>query len=405
MSLFTKTSFMEELKRRTGIESKHFPDIAQKFIKTITFFGCALVPFSIIMYYALTDPAKLNARAYIPSLAFLLPLGLIFYYFNKNELSLIPQKQFITLIILLILISLFLYYASNISAGTMYYITKISYTLFIFILIIGLAIIYLVLFDFLKKQTGILGLISNFIFFIPCLIIDAFEYMKKELQTTPSTLFVLFILEIVLILIYFYYEKWLNKLMSLDENYLQETPLPLNKQTIIAKNNTFTYNVINTDEPSYKNNNYAISFWVYVNTNNSANEYNILSYGSGKPQIVYKPDTNDLIVYFSDAYMDNSRNLYKINLAHTMKFTPQKWVHIVINYFNNRADLFINGIFEYSFIFDEKKFPLAGTPMDTIYVGESGLNGAISRISYYQYILPELKINRMYNMYKNKIPP
>lgn len=299
-----------------------------------------------------------------------------------------------------------------------------SYILTILIGIIGLAIVFLLFTDFFKKQAGLLGFFFNLLFYIPCLIIEAFQYLKKEFQTTPSTLFVLFIIEILLILFYFTNQNWLHPLTILDENLIQETPLPLEQENVIAKNDAFIYNVINSDNPSYKNHNYAISFWVYVNPNNSVEEYNILSYGNGKPQFTYKPNTNDMTVYFSDAYMDlsannvnasgiavsytSNRGLFKTDLAHTIKFTPQKWVHIVINYFNNRADLFIDSLFEYSFALNKNKFPLAGNNMDILLTGDKNAPkgaGAISRVSYYQEVLTEIKINRMYYMSKNKNPP
>jgi hypothetical protein len=158
--------------------------------------------------------------------------------------------------------------------------------------------------------------------------------------------------------------------------------------------------------------NFSISMWVYLNvqTNSfmrddgSSYEVNIFSYGNGKPKINYTNNIVDNTVrdvylfYFTDSA--NSSN-YKKTLP------GQKWNNIVFNYNGNIVDLFINGILETSFTFDNINdiMPTFSTN-DSITTGvNNGLNGAICNITYKSGNLENHQIVSNYNLLMLKNPP
>lgn len=259
----------------------------------------------------------------------------------------------------------------------------------LFFILIGLALTYKFFLMYLKKQKGIFGFIINIIFYIPCLFNDFIEFFKKQYNITTNTFIILFILEIGLIISYFYLNKIFDDIKN--NNSILRDPLDLNKKYIIS------------DNFKKKLNNYSISFWIYINqNNNNIQEYNILNFGSltdrGKPRVTYKGSTNIYYIYFS-----NNTTLLAPFEIKNIPF--QRWNHFVINYYNNNnVNLFING----EFIIDQDLSTslLTETTTDNIIVGEdNGLEGAICNVHFYNNGLREKEILTNYNLFRLNNPP
>ena len=110
------------------------------------------------------------------------------------------------------------------------------------IILLLLAIVYQVSSNYLQKQGGWLGFIIKFIFYIPCVITDFFKYILNEYNSTSTIVFVLFILEILIILAYFYFPKIVNYFMHYYSVPLLKEPVPLNKETILKfPSNIYSY--------------------------------------------------------------------------------------------------------------------------------------------------------------------
>jgi hypothetical protein len=281
------------------------------------------------------------------------------------------------------------------------------------IIIGGLAIFYFVFSNYLKKQTGVTGYIINLIFYIPCLFADFVNYIKEQLGITPSSAYILFILEIIFIIIYLLIPKITDMIAKKNKTLLLDKPIFLNTEKVVATSSKFILNnrlqndiksdIKNTN--IYRNNNYCVSFWCFVNPGSSSNapyvnESNIFNYANGKPKVVYvndgKDHKNKYIVYFTNnknADVDVTQTRYELTLP------IQKWNNFVFNYYDNHADLFVNGVLERTFEFNESNIPLAGTDGDTITVGSNnGLNGAICNVNYYTTALTSTQIINNYNL-------
>jgi len=84
----------------------------------------------------------------------------------------------------------------------------------------------------------------------------------------------------------------------------------------------------------------------------------------------------------------------------------QKWNNFVFNYYDNSCDLFINGILEKSFVFNNSNIPLNGTDIDNVIVGSNeGLSGAICNVKYYNFPQSTGQIANNYNILMFENPP
>jgi hypothetical protein len=160
--------------------------------------------------------------------------------------------------------------------------------------------------------------------------------------------------------------------------------------------------------PTYRDNNYSISFWAYVNAGTMSDtsyvrESNILNYANGKPSISYVNNGthkgNKYVVYLS-----NSPNAEPYEIV--LEDGNQKWNYFAITYHDHNADLFVNGKLLRTQEFNSSNIPIAGDERDTIVVGSNrGLKGAICNVSYYPYAITPREIATSYNTLRFKNPP
>jgi hypothetical protein len=429
-------SFLEwlnaELKSRADIDTSN-TDVFQKYGKILgVMLSCTFVV-SFITMYALTDKNALTTKLYYYIIIIMVPCVLGLYigkdFIGKTPVPVEDLYKYIPYAIGIIFLGILLNSIPD-DANTIMIFNYIFYLLFFLIVIGGLAIIYFVFSNFLKKQTGVLGFIIHFLFYIPCLFGNFVEFIKEELALTPPIIFLLFIMEILFILLYIYIPKLLQYINKKNSDLLLNNPVVLNKEIVIADSSkfvlkapsktyleklkdTFSYNKpsshsnsLQTKVLNYKNNNYAISFWVYVNPGSSNSigyqkESTIFDYADGKPKITYinnKDTKNKFVVYFSNNFNTDTAK-YEIESKN------QEWIYFAINYYNTSADLFINGHLERTFVLNEN-LPFSGNSTDSIKVGDNtGVNGAICNVNYYLTPLSIYSITSTFNLLRYKNPP
>jgi len=282
-------------------------------------------------------------------------------------------------------------------------------------IVVLLALFFYIFGSFLKQRRGIVGFIINFIFFIPCMLLDFIEFIKNEYNLTTRTEWIILGIEILVIIGYFTINPIINKIMNKKITYILNKPVFLNKRTV-ALNDTSslaTPSLVtsNLSYPSMIPSNFSISMWVYLNiqtnsfmnTDGSSHEVNIFDYGNGKPKINY---TNNIIDNTTrDVYL-----FYFTDSAKTSNYEKvlpgQKWNNIVFNYHGNIVDLFINGILETSFTFDDVNIMPTYSINDSITTGQTGgLKGAICNITYNSKNLENYQIVNNYNVLMLKNPP
>jgi hypothetical protein len=245
---------------------------------------------------------------------------------------------------------------------------------------------------------------------------------------------VLFVVEILIILLYFYGPTLLSMSYSQNAKNLLKDPVFLNRSLPIAKSETFLLDPNDSlnptgnkgpnetgllgrkNVPTYRTN-YSVSLWIYMNPKTSNNpaymkESNIFKYGlpseKGKPQITYfnsiDPNSKTSENYFV-YYTNKSDDRFAIQLP------IQKWNYLVLTYNDNKVDLFVNGNLEKTKTLDSNILPeYRSTDVMTVGEGdgtlmEGGLYGAIANVNYHTVPMSQSEIVNAYNSLRYKNPP
>ncbi len=305
-----------------------------------------------------------------------------------------------------------LYYLSNDKSSAP---TTIIYTLsgiLTFATIIGLAIVFYFYSNYLKTVGGWGGFLVNFLFYVPCLVIDFINYIKNEIGSTSNVVYYLFVLEVIAALLYIYVPQIINKITTMEGTQLLPGSAFLDIKKELGSGYNLAYkNIGYADDAvtTYKRS-YSISMWVYLNIqppnySSYAKESEIFNYGNGLPRVTYinNVDTDGsktpdvLKVYYTNVG-DEANRCYTVNIK------PQKWNQIVFNYTSSQADLFINGHLEKTFVFSGNEPTYSAS--DIISVGSTdGLDGAICNIKYYAIPQSMRQIATSYNLLMNQNPP
>jgi hypothetical protein len=262
-----------------------------------------------------------------------------------------------------------------------------------------------------KGKNAFFNLIINLIFYIPCLFSGVFDGIMKTTMTeynsaTTGNVLILLI-TIILLLFYLFLPKILYFTNLQGGKQLIDKPVNTNSQQTIA-------NYIQLNGNDNFNYQYGLSFWVFIdsnapNTNPSYNQFtSILNYG-GKPNVLYKPDTNTLMITMDqkDLKVKGTNKMIEFDdngnrIIYTNKnMLLQKWNNIVINFNGGTLDIFLNGELVKSII-----GVVPYMTHDNLTIGEdNGLKGGICNVIYFKRALNSSNIYYLYNMVKDKTPP
>ena len=436
---------------------------ADEFSKmSVNFFPVIMVVVvvSFIFYTATKDKTSMGSSAYTYSAAILIPFILAFVYLVYSVNSGTSgttgiNKLFANMSnddaetpfwnILLILKIIFLIYIVQYLTYPEYILNLYITYVFIFVIVVlGLAILYNVLINYFAKIDGWTGFAVNLIFYIPCLVIDLIKYIKSEFGVTPNVVFIIFVLEVLVILAYVTLPYIMRKVTSskgtvlVSDPIFLDTKMPLltsnqlpsiqrETQTDMSGNQVLTgllATTVDVKNGNYSNvyyKNYAISMWIFVNPQPASSlkeqiifEYDNtnLSYNYPKPRITYYSDpvsSSDVyLIYFTTPMAPNySMTVDDDAIASRFRLaglSPQKWNQFVFNYVGSKADLFING--ELVTSFDLTGQMPTYNVYDHISMGQdNGLDGAICNAMYYTHPLTNMEIVNAYNLLQFRNPP
>lgn len=214
-----------------------------------------LIVFMLIIGYIIFfyNPYKILDYAHIPMVFIYIVLFsyILFFTFRKFNDEKYYNLQFeITTYtsnyfkLLLLVLSLFIafYIIYNLIISLFLTSISISTTFTLILMVIVLAIInsYTNMYS-TKMATPILEYIKNLIFYIPCLISDFIDFIKQDYKNTPTTVFILFVILILVTLIYagVYFLKFNNNqsnIVIVDKPiYLNAYVEPVSKQDLNEK--------------------------------------------------------------------------------------------------------------------------------------------------------------------------
>jgi len=366
----------------------------------------------IILFLAARDTKSLTKHFNSYSVMILIPIILGFIILSPLFKTDQPQSLMFGGGIMALIMAISLYYTNTLSPDVVSFGSKAMGWLGVVIFIVGLALLVKLFSSDLKQLTGWPGFFANLFFYIPCLLNDFIDYIFLQFKTTPNTVMLLFVVEILLILFYIYYPSLMNKLTAKHEYNLQKTPVFLHDRLVIANSDKMLivnpkYDINTNTTPRYRTN-YTMDMWIHLNIQPSssasyANETTVFDYGDGKPRITYKNSIGNNRVENQDNYLIYVSNKGKQEPI-TVSVPNQKWNYFAFNFTNSKVDIYINGALERSVDYD-KNVP-SYTSSDMVSVGsENGLEGAICNINYYTVPLTSLQIATKYNVYSLKNPP
>lgn len=390
---------------------------------------CMFISYQI--YLASTDTSSFNTNNIYYFITIFIPLIVLFSYIlygytlKKQETVLLFVTLGVALTVLLIL-----YIVVYTGLSSILFNEYLLYTVSFAIVIVGLGIVYNVFSERLRRQVGWTGFFINILFYIPCLISDFIKYVIKESNETPRTTFILFVIEILLIIFYFYLLPFIYGVINANSVLLLDKPIMLSSVTRI--DSSLQSSDLNKVSPPLVasqiangqvtpaveiSGKFGLSTWIYINPMSSSKmgygkdiSTNILKYGnsssdsnlSSHPQIshyVGEGGTNIQI-----CFSNSEQSKYNIMLPY------QKWNNIVFNYNGNGVDLFVNGILEYSYLFSNdypvfNKTDIIIVGQDNGLVNNDSIYGSICNVVYYKNPMTNVDIINNYNLLMFKNPP
>jgi hypothetical protein len=290
-----------------------------------------------------------------------------------------------------------------------------SFILNILIVLVVLGLIYKTLNVNLpsgnSNKNAFFSLITNILFYIPCLFSGLFDYIGKvttggvNSEATGSLL--MLVVALVLIVAYFKMPSVFNIVNSQGGNQLVNKPVYTDSKYSLG-----SYQELNgSDKADYQ---YAISSWVFIdaappNTSASYSKYTSLLNFANKPNVLYNGTTNTLMITTDQKNLkevtknklidfdeNGNRIIYK-----NSDFLLQKWNNIIINYNGGVLDIFLNG--------ELVKSDIGVVPYmtyDNLTIGEDdGIKGGICNVIYFKNALNSSNIYYLYNMVKGRTPP
>ena len=293
------------------------------------------------------------------------------------------------------------YVGSNVTIASFVSGTLLTFTI-IGLITFGVLNSFDLIMKFINKispgEYSFLNLLFKVILYIPCLIIDGINWVKNEYNISTNSNWILLGIEIVVILLYLFWNKLVGAIAVQDGKLLTKNPpvLNLNKKT-----NLGTYEFLNeTDNKKGYTYNYAISGWFNIKNMppNTSKAYikwtNVLNYGN-KPAIQYKANENKLRVMMQTSSSSEENDLNKITIIEDIPL--QKWNHIVINNNNGTLDTFLNNKLVSSV---DGEIPYIDN--ESVIIGEdNGIYGSVINVLYYDKPLSIQKIDTLYNSFKN----
>ena len=322
---------------------------------------------------------------------------------------------------------------------------------------------------FAPQQLRLLFLIAkNSIFYIPCLITDLIAKTTNSTNKTSRLVYIVLFIEIVLILmntIIPVIDKWMSKhlgstilnkpvYLNNDENYglhkYKHGSLVLNTEKEIryktqsedyglydqgkpspdlkyqdlnilghldifnlfdskpgVKNDSI---VLENEERSRFDHNYAMSFWYYINplNENASSTYlddALIINFANRPRIEYNHSENKLKLIMKSGPWKEIDAQGESRLTKTVielnNIPLQKWNHLVINYTSGTLDIFMDGELV------ESREGIKPLMQESAIVSgqEGGINGRISNVAYYNKPLSKILIDFLYNANKNSDTP
>ncbi len=386
--------------------------------------GTYILPIVLVvilgLFMSTTDQSGYIFNPYFWVLMVLGPLCLLFFMLQALPI-LMENKLFLGIFAVFMIFVIVMMVMYDFASSYSYILGLIfKYGMFALIVLVTLALAFSMISSNFKEGWPKFWL--QFVFYLPCLLVELIVYISKELKVTPRPVLVLLVLEVILLLGYFFGSQLLQLFSTMTPKNsktktLQYTPVFLHgkQETILANNDDLnqihgvqaspstTSATISTPRSMY-----TLSAWISINPEESVHakqEVNILYYASKeldknnqwsvkypKPRVAYAYDP----VSKKDGY-----NIYLTNEPepYRLQIPNQRWNQFVFVFQDNRTDLFVNGHLVKTFTHSASITQTYSTN-DRIVIGDatSKLYGAVANVAYYNYALGNDEVVNLWNL-------
>ena len=364
----------------------------------------------IVISFFLSDKPKIDSILFYVLVLIVPLLVSVGYLFSgsimggiTNIITSIKDAFSAKYIIYAILIIGVIYGLSQVSVSA-YDLQIVEYGLTIISVLIGLialAILYKTNATRIYNMPGISGFIVNFILFIPCLISDFIEYLYGEFATTPKIVYLMFIIELILILLYLYIPKIMKKMGDRFGKIIVNTPERINLKKDITNYIDMQAVQLSTDSQDLLTRpeiivrkKFSISLWIYILPMPSNHiPYNgeaIIADFASHPRIVYDGLQKKFRIYYNNTDSDQ------------FDAPLEKWNNLFINYDKDTVDMFLNGVLKTTIRRNQgnESFNVG----DIFTIGQdNGLQGGIAKVVYYERPLLSNEISTIYTYNKDLV--
>ena len=219
-------------------------------------------------------------------------------YINIKYETINYTTLYLKLILLCIVVFITFIILFNLSQLVLISSLNYSFFLTLAILFIIIAFIdsYFKISNTISENNLYIEFLKNVIFYIPCLITDSIDYLKKDYKDTPSTTIILFIILVIIFSIYSYFlfnkikKNKYGTILVNDSKYLNTDILTINKQMLNEK--------ILESKPFYEKAIYNIQL------NRKIEQDRQLAYADTSNSDVEENTSSDTIIvpYYADSY-------------------------------------------------------------------------------------------------------
>jgi hypothetical protein len=348
----------------------------------------------------------------------IIPLIAVFIYLVTN-FDAQSKTYMIGSAVIFAVVFLIIYIFVHFNIGSYLESEVVRWIMTLLVMFVALSIVYNIFANNLRKFSGWTGFFINLVFYLPCLLSDLITYLRAEVTAAPPTLYILFVLELALLLAYFYLIPFVQRNIAGNAMVLLNEPVMLSKKKFI--DHDFKRSAIfKVEKPAFSENIYlakpatslrrkwALSLWVYLNA--AANSK--LAYSQPTTIFCMTDDQGHLhpkMVYDNTDGQDRCIITVSDNTTTEITLPKQRWNNLTFNYVDNRVDVFVNGEIERTVNFAAESMPVY-TEHPMVYVGPDtnggdGLYGSICNVVYYPEPLTKLFIVNKYNYFAVKNPP
>ena len=415
---------------------KNASSSTEKILERIVRMGTYILPIVLVVilgfFLSVTDQSGYIFNPYFWVLMVLGPLCLLFFILQALPM-LMENTMFLGIFAAFMIFVIVMMTLYDVASSFSYYLNLIfQYGLLALIVLVTLSLAFSMISS--NFRDGWPKFWMKFVFYLPCLLVEFIVYISKELKVTPRPVLVLLVLEVILLLGYFFGSQllqWFSTMKPKNSNtkILQYSPVFLHGkiETILANNDDLDKihgirdagtssqtSGANSDANSPINSTprsmYTLSAWISVNPEESiTQEVNILYYASKeldknnqwsvkypKPRVAYAYDPVTKRDGYN-IYVTDETDVYRLQIPN------QRWNQFVFVFQDNRTDLFVNGhlvkTFTHSASITQKY-----TTNDRIVIGDAThkLYGAVANVSYYNYALGNDEVVNLWNLGQNE---